>query len=193
MAITRYTALWSGFRGAPGYSNFYFSGPVFSDEEAAVVAGNIRRFFSGITAFLPSSVRIQVQSPADVLDEATGQITEQVDFEAPTAVEGTGGGDYSAASGAVVNWNTTGYRNGRRIRGRTFLVPLGSIAYDTQGDLGTNVVNGIRTAANELVSAETGQVMVVWSRPVNGSGGIAQAVTSATVPDLGAILRSRRD
>lgn len=193
MAITRVTAVWSGFRGAPGYSNFFFGGEAATPEDAEDCAGAVRAFFSGITAYLPSSVRIQVNSPADILNETTGEITGQVDFDPPASVEGSGGADYSAASGGVVNWNTSGYRNGRRIRGRTFLVPLGSIAYDPQGDLGTGVVNGIRTASTQLTRGTSALPFVVWARPKGGVGGSAEPVTGATVPDLGAILRSRRD
>lgn len=193
MAITRITALWTGFRGAPGYSNFFFTGPPFDPEEARLAAVAVRNFFFAIRAHLPSSVTIQVQPTGDVIDEATGQITEQVDFEQPPTVAGSGGADYSAASGAVVNWNTTSYRNGRRVRGRTFLVPLGSITYDGNGDLDSETVTAIRTAATELATASLPNPMVVWSRPRDGSPGQAHAVTSASVPDLGAILRSRRD
>lgn len=193
MAITRITALWSGFRGAPGYSNFFFGAAAETPENASDAADAVRAFFFGMAAYLPSSVDIQVQGTADILDEASGQITGQVDFDPPMSVEGSGGADYSAASGAVVNWNTSGYRNGRRIRGRTFIVPLGSIAYDGNGDLGNSVANGIRSSANTLAAGTSFMPLVVWSRPKNGAPGEIASVTGANVPDLGAILRSRRD
>lgn len=193
MAITRITAVWTGFRGAPGYSNFYFGGEPADASAAEECATAVRTFFTNISAALPESIRIGVQGTAEIIDEANGQITGQVDFDAPNGAAGGGGADYSAASGAVVNWNTAGYRNGRRIRGRTFLVPLSSISYDGQGDLDNTALTTLRNAAGVLAGGTTAMPFVVWSRPVGGAGGSAEPVTGATVPDLGAILRSRRD
>lgn len=193
MAISRITAVWSGFRGAPGYSNFFFGGEVDDSSTAGDLARKVRGFFADLASALPASVNINLDGQVTIIDEANGQITGVVDFTAPGTVTGTGGGDYSAASGAVVNWNTNGYRNGRRIRGRTFLVPLASAAYDSQGDIGSQALEDIRDAANQLSNGSTVLPMVVWSRPVGGAGGSAEPVAGYNVPDLGAILRSRRD
>lgn len=193
MAITRITAVWQGFRGSPGYSNFFFGGAPSSPEDAAAAARAVRSFFFSARSQLPVGVSISIPAVADVIDEASGNITAQVDFEAPTSVEGSGSGGYSAASGAVVNWNTAAYRNGRRVRGRTFLVPLAAGAYDSNGDLSGGALTMIRGATAHLTSGASVMPFVVWSRPGRGSGGSAEPVTSATVPDLGAVLRSRRD
>lgn len=193
MAITRITAAWSGFRGAPGYSNFYFAGGG-ADELLLEQSGEaVRNFFQQFRDFLPSGLRITVRGNAEVIDEANGQITSQVDFTPPAQVLGGTSGNYSAASGAVVNWNTNSYRNGRRVRGRTFLVPLTSSAYDSGGDLIQGAIDDINNGAAYLSSGSAPLPFVVWARPVNGSGGSAEPVVSHTVPDLGAILRSRRD
>lgn len=193
MAITRLTAQWSGFRGAPGYSNFFFDG-AFTDSdgvEAAAVA--LFGFFSGTRSRYPTGTSISIQPTADVIDEASGQITSVVDFASPGAVVATGATTYSAASGAVVNWNTQDYVNGRRVRGRTFLVPLGSDCYDAQGDIASATLTSLREAADDLVTAALEHPLCVWHRPVNGAGGSSHVVNSATVPDLPAVLRSRRD
>lgn len=193
MAITRITAQWGGFRGAPGYSNFFFDGALSTEGgvEAAGVA--VREFFQGVRDKLPDGSTVTIQPTADIIDEASGQITSVVDFAAPSVVLGNGGGPYSAASGAVVNWNTQDYVNGRRVRGRTFLVPLAGSAYDAQGDLAGLTLTPLRAAADALVTATLDAPLCVWHRPVGGSGGSAHVVSSATVPDLGAVLRSRRD
>lgn len=193
MAITRITAQWVGFRGAPGYSNFFFDG-VFTDEsgvEAAALA--VREFFQSARSHMPSGCNVTVQSAADILDEVSGQITSVVDFAAPPVVTGLGDGVYSAATGAVVNWNTQDYVNGRRVRGRTFLVPLSSEAFDSNGDIAAATLIALREGANDLVTATLEAPLCVWHRPVNGAGGSSHVVTSSTVPDLGAVLRSRRD
>lgn len=193
MAITRLTAAWSGFRGAPGYSNFYFAGDSGDETTLEQTGETIRSFFNGFREYLPPSVNIQVRGTAEIIDEASGQITSQVDFDPPSSVVGAATGSYSAASGAVVNWNTNAYRNGRRVRGRTFLVPLSTSSYDSGGDLSATALNAIRSGATFLSSGAAPLPFVVWARPVNGSGGTAEPVVSHTVPDLGAILRSRRD
>lgn len=193
MAITRITAVWSGFRGAPGYSNFYFAGDFADTATLEGCAAAVRSFFFAFEDFLPSSVTIGIRGNAEVIDEATGQIQSQADFEAPADVGGGIGDSYSAASGAVVNWNTNGYRSGRRVRGRTFLVPLGANAYDNQGDLNNTALGEIRNGAEFLSGGSAPAPFVVWSRGRNGAAGTAEPVVSHTVPDLGAVLRSRRD
>ena len=193
MTITRLTAQWSGFRGAPGYSNFFFDDALSAEGGLDAAGLAIRNFFFAFRAQLPESCNIAVQGTADYIDEASGQITGTEDFSAPGTVSGNRGGGYSAATGAVVNWNTQDYVNGRRIRGRTFLVPLASAAFDAQGDIAALALTEIRDAANALVATTLDAPLCVWHRPVGGAGGSSHVVTSATVPDLGAVLRSRRD
>lgn len=193
MAISRITAEWSGFRGAPGYSNFYFDGELEAGTTAEVAGSAIRSFFFEIRSELPSTVNIQVNPSAEIIDEATGQILSVIDYASPAGMAGLGEGGYSAASGAVVNWNTAAYVNGRRVRGRTFVVPLSAGSYDSSGDLTSSALTDLRAAATDHVGRVPEAPPCVWHRPVNGAGGSAHVITSATVPDLGAVLRSRRD
>lgn len=193
MTISRVTAQWTGFNGAPGYTNFYFRDLADSDQ-AFLARNQVSAFFNSIKTYLPSVVSVTTQNPIDVIDEATGQIvgfgpsSETV----PIVVGGSTRG-YSGASGAVVSWETDGVRNGRRVRGRTFLVPLSSSAYDESGTLTAEVQTAIQDAATGLVTDTSVLEMLVWSRPKAGSGGEAHVITSARVPDMAAILRSRRD
>nr|CRY96699.1 hypothetical protein [uncultured prokaryote] len=193
MAMTRFTAVWSGFRGAPGYSNFYFGGDGTVPGEIEADAARIRTFFNDIRDLLPTGLSVRIQPEAATIDETTGNITDLTAFDAPSQVIGGTNANYSAASGAVVNWLTGTYVNGRRLRGKTFLVPLTTSAYDGSGDLTGTALGTLQTAANDLVGEVGERALVVWSRPKNGSGGQSALVVSATVPDLGAILKSRRD
>lgn len=193
MAITRITARWNGFRGAPGYTNFFFDGVLASDGSVEAAGLAVSDFFNAIEDRLPSGTTITVQPTADIIDETSGQIMSVVDFAQPPTAAGGDVSGYSAASGAVVNWNTQDYLNGRRVRGRTFLVPLGKSAYDANGDISGATLTTLRSAADALVTAALIHPLCVWHRPVNGAGGSSHVVSSATVPDLGAILRSRRD
>lgn len=193
MAIHRVTAIWSGFAGAPGYSNFFFtgdgSGGAADDSRSRVTA-----FFNAVRSILPSDVTFTVQREVAVVDENNGMVQEflQVGEPGSGTSSGTGSGGYSAASGAVVTWNTAGVRNGRRVRGRTFVVPLVGIAYQSDGTLTTQALTALNAGADAIVGAGFDSGFGVWSRPRNGSGLFFEA-TGHRIVDKVAVLRSRRD
>lgn len=193
MAIHRVTTVWSGFPGAPGYSNFFFTGDG-SGGAAAESRSRVVGFFSEINDLLPSDVQFLVEGEVAVLDELTGSITGYIMAE-PGAVPGSGGlaGGYSAASGAVVTWNTAGVVNGRRVRGRTFVVPLGGAAYQSDGSLSASAIGTLQAGAEELVGTGFDSGFGVWSRPGTSGGGSFWEVNGYRVPDMAAVLRSRRD
>jgi len=194
MPIHRIKARWTGFNGAPGYSVFH--GDAATEGVAATAqdqADAVRLFFDGIVSRLPSIVRINVESQVEVLDETTGQIIDIVAITQPPTSAGAVAGSYSAPSGAVINWNTNGVRNGRRVRGKTFLVPLAGTAYDGDGTLISSVHSQIQAAATTLAESFSG--LVTFARPTapGAADGAIYPIVSATVPDKAAILRSRRD
>lgn len=194
MAIYRTTVRWTGFQGAPGYTNFHFTdlsaspGPVDARTRSS-------SFFNAIGSLLPSEVSWVVEGEVAVIDEATGQVTDY-EMVNPDPTPGTGGqaGGYSAASGAVITWNTAGVRNGRRVRGRTFIVPLGGNTYQNDGTLLPATISTLNDAAVELVGEsgfESG--FCIFSRPSSSGPGGVYPVIGHRVPDMSAVLRSRRD
>lgn len=193
MAIQRVTSVWTGFSGAPGYTNFYFLG----NAEVGGIAANfsVRMFWQEIRDRIPAGVTIATEAEHANIDETTGEVISYYtpEHEGAMSVAGSAAGGYSAPSGAVVGWNTDTVRAGRRVRGRTFIVPLGGNAYQSDGTLNPGVQTAIQGAANDLIASTVGNELVVWARPVNGAGGVAAPVVSARVPDMGAVLRSRRD
>ncbi len=193
MAITRVTAEWSGFSGAPGYSNFYFAAFGSGDAVDLEVA-RVRALFNAIPTYIPSGVSVRVLQEAAILDESSGELLgySQATTQ-PSQVTGTGIGSWSAASGAVLTWNTETIARGRRLRGRTFLVPLAVAAYDTSGTLAQAFMTAATTGANALIGDGTGPTAVIWSRPRGGAGGSAGPITSSRVADRVSVLRSRRD
>lgn len=194
---------WTGFPGAPGYSNFFFStdggfwdGGIIGDNAQAAAedaALSVNTAFGRITNLLPAGVTISREAEAPVIDSATGETVGLIDLPGTPAREGAGTGGYSGPSGAVVNWRTTDYRFGRRIRGRTFLVPLDGSAYEDDGTLTDDALSDLRGFGNDIIDVGGGTEFGVWSRPRNGSGGVFATVTGSNVPDLAAVLRSRRD
>ena len=192
MTIQRVRVLMQNWPGAPGYINLY--------ETSAVVDHTpIRTFFNALVALIPTGLTITVPGSGDIINEGTGAIVGAWTVAAPAVVTGTSVASYAGGAGAVVDWLTSGVVAGRRPMGRTFLVPLGSNAMDGAGSLLSGTISTIQTAANAMIAA-MGPTFLVWSRPFpGGPGGVPPArlgtvnpVTSARVPDLAAVLRSRR-
>lgn len=192
-SIYRITAEWSGWQGAPGFTNLYFRN-IEGAGGTSDMQGRVRTFFAAFNNALPSAVRIQVQGEVAVIDDATGEITAFISNTPPAVVQGEYSGPYSAASGVCITWLTSGVRNGRHVRGRTFIVPLGAPAFESDGTVANP--QGLQTIAQGLLDP-LGDDMVVWSRPglLNGSTqpGTSFDVTGARVRDRTAVLRSRRD
>jgi hypothetical protein len=190
-------AQWNGFPGGPGISNFYFG--TGSSETAADVAATqlrVKNFFSAFTLCLPTPVTVQVQQDSAVIDPVTGHMTGTLTAaSAQPVVTGAGGANYSAISGACVIWKSSVFFNGRNVRGKTFLVPLTSAAYDSDGTLLAGRLSELRTAALALgvVGANpANQVLMIWHRPVASLGGFSSICSTGSVNDRVAFLKSRR-
>jgi hypothetical protein len=199
--ILRVRARWSGFIGGPGYTVLHFkefeAGGTQTLAAAQGAVDKTRAFFNSIKGALPANTTVQVMPDVDVIEETTGQLTNALTTTTPVSVVGgaVGTATYSAATGAVITWRTSVIRNGRRIRGRSFLVPLSSVAFDVDGTLHSTYFNTISTAATALRDGTTSGDLGVYARPSapGAADGIWAVVTGHTVPDMGAVLRSRRD
>lgn len=188
--IVRLTTVWTGFLGAPGYTNLY--APVGSAGAAAVAqahSGTIHDFWNTVNGFLPADVTVTVGPTYQVIDEVTGDITSEGTVQYPAdPIVGTSAAAYAGNAGVAVDWLTGTFINGHRLRGRTFLVPFTS-CFEDNGTLGAAAITAIRDAAQVMVDTSAG--LVVWHRPIAGAGGDAVSVITARVSDRAAILRSR--
>jgi hypothetical protein len=184
MAMNRVRCLWQNWPGSPGYTNFYVGTSIVNQTE-------IRAFFQAMITYLPTGLTITVPSSGDVVDESTGLITGAWSGSANTLVTATGTGNYPGSAGACVNWRTSLLIAGRRPIGRTFLVPMVTGSFETNGSIATATLSGITTAANTLITNLAGELKV-WSRPRPSIAGANVTVTSANVPDLAVVLRTRR-
>jgi len=184
--IARYRTVWSGFPGAPGYTSLYSR-----NTAGAPVLSAIRTFWSSVSKYFPTGTTLQVEGTQDLIEETTGALTGQSINTPPAIVTSIGSGGYTGVAGAVVDWSTISFVNSRRVRGRTFLVPLINSAFDTSGSLLSTAQTDLQTAVSTLVSSISPD-FVVWHRPVGGTGGQGYSVTSGSVPDFSAVLRSRR-
>lgn len=192
MAIDKLISRWTGFSGAPGFTVMYFQ------DTQTTAPADMRAFWDGVKSALPTNVTITVDGSGDTIDEATGDLVSVWTGTAPAPVVGTGAGVYAAPAGAMVRWNTAGIVAGRRVRGKTFLVPAISAAYAGDGSLDAADITVIQTAADALIAA-AGSTPVVWARPFAGGVGVPARVgsfhniTTATIPDKAVVLTSRRD
>ena len=186
MSHTTITAVWQGATGLPGYTKLRFDGELDA-LAAAACAARMRAMFAAMQAWIPAAVNISWDGLAQVYG-SNGQLTGEVPYSPPANVAGVGLGGFSAASGVCVNWLTGLFVNGKRIRGRTFLVPLVE-CFEGNGTLSSGAVSGISQAAADLAGGTPG--LVVASR--SGGGFITAPVAGVSVPDRAAVLRSRRD
>ena len=192
--LNRVSVAWQGWPGSPGVTQFYLDAVA---QQTSIDA--IRAFFFSLAGLLPAGLTINVPGSGDIVEDVNGQLAGNWSVGVtPATVTGSGAGVYAGNAGAVVHWLTNTVALKRRLRGRTFLVPLVSSAYDASGSLATTALNTIQTNATAMVNTMAGN-MVVWHRPIiqKGTGAIIRAgssgdVTAARVPDLAVSLRSRR-
>jgi hypothetical protein len=194
VSIQRLQCTWTGFTGAPGYSNFYATGTAGAQLLFAP-------FWQAIAPYLPPVVSINVPNTGDTIDEATGKKIGTWANGVATATPGTATALYAPASGARINWGTGAFVNGRRVAGRTYLVPCSNSVYGADGLLGQTMVNAVNAAATSLFQ-NSGGALVIWTRPVYDhtgadpvlkTPGSVHPIISSTTPRKPTVLRSRRD
>ena len=190
---------WAGFIGSPGWSNFYFdtgNEDFLTPEQAVESADKVTTFINAIRSRFPAAFTWSVQSDVEVISPQSGELLNVASAGARTPIlGGAPAAGYSGTSGIVVTWRTAGVRNGRRVRGRTFLVPAANSVYQDDGTLIPTVLTDFTTAANALASQTgTGPKLGVWARPsaVGATDGGFHPVTAVSIPDMPAVLRSRR-
>lgn len=152
------------------------------------VTSRVNAFFAVAGIFLPVGTTVRVPNGGDVIDPTTGELTGTWGSSGATEHEGDTEGAYAGGVGLRCVWQTGAIRGGRRVRGSTFICPIGAVCYDVDGTLTTATVDAMQTAASNLA----GVGMAVWSRPRPGLAGAEVQVSSALVPDKVSWLRSRR-
>lgn len=141
---------------------------------------------------MSTGMTVTVPASGDVLDNSTGRLTDV--WTSPTgggAVTGSTTAPAAAGVGACVTWLTTGIENGRRVRGRTFFVPLPAGAYESDGTLLAAQMTLLSAWAQNLGSGG----LAVFHRPTSkgGSDGNLYPIERFVLRDRVAFLSSRRD
>jgi len=191
--VLEYRAIWDQGGSNPGYSVFHARGAGSSTagEASQDLANKVRELMDGLKAVV--TVDYTFTFPPEVLDfnTSTGELEAVHTIDAPANVVGTSANPYSAASGARIEWRTSAIVEGRRLRGRTYIVPVGTNQYEADGTLTAGCRGILQAAADSYFDdAFTSDAHPsVWSR----THGIMADISAAVIPDEVSVLRSRRD
>ena len=172
---------WTGTGGGPGVSTFYF--PAAS----GVPITPLKALFTSIMTLVPNTVTVNFPVAGNDIDTASGQPTGNWTASSTSGVTGSGGINFAAPVGAVMIWKTNSYINGRQLKGKTFVVPLASGQYGSDGKLISACTNALGSAGTTFVGSSASPQ--VWSRRWNASS----TATSCSVASDTAVLTSRRD
>jgi hypothetical protein len=156
-ALERIRCIWTGFVGSPGVSTFYAT-------DAATLLPQLRTFFQVCHDYLPTDVYIDIEPSGDTIESTTGALTGSWAGSAVAQVHGNDSAAYSGVSGGLVQWASSTVLSGRRLRGRTYLVPFGGGQYDVSGQIASSQRGSIAAAAQALATAASGN-MKIYQRP----------------------------
>lgn len=196
-SLYRYRVALTGFPGGPGVATHYFL-----DQQTALAS--LRQFWDEMCGILPLNVVVQCENAGDIVDSVNGNLTGSWAKPPVASSQGRAVGVYSAPTGAVISWLTSTVADNRRLRGRTFIVPCASSAFQTNGALTPAIIAAFQTAAQALIF-EQSLSLVVWHRPIAARAATATSpavafragshglVTGSRVSTKAAVLRSRRD
>jgi len=194
VAINRVRVAWTNWPGAPGLSTFYLA-------SGTTNTAPLKTFFTAIKDLFPLNLTTDVPSSGDVIDSGTGLITGGwAGSGGGQSISAASSGGYAGGSGALIRWQTNAVLNGRRLVGRTYLVPLERGVYFTDGSLTTSAQGVISAAGQAMITAYAGALLVYGPPRDSGTNGpndpgkaaINSPIISCLVPDLAAVMRSRR-
>lgn len=192
--VLQYRAFWSIPNAGPAMSTFHVAGSLASLPPVAFWAASVRALFNASLALIPNEVTISFDSEVTEIDTATGQLVGAAPVTPPAALTGGSSAAWAAGSGGRIVWSTNTIRNGRRVRGTTFMVPLHASSYTTTGVLQNTTITTLGTAASTYRTdmGGTDMIPVVYSRPNGGNNGAFASIEGSSVPSLVANLRSRK-
>lgn len=177
---------WTGLPGSPFLSTFIFgttgSGGA-ADARAGVVA-----FMDALEPFYTSALTASLITEVQEFDVATGDVSSSFPIAPSTHVGTLAGSRLAPTTQGLIRLRTGTFVGGREVRGKVFVPGVGTSSALATGDPNTTYTNGLQAAAQALIDYSPA-AWLVWSR----ASGTAPVVTSASVWNRFAVLRSRRD
>jgi hypothetical protein len=184
----------SGFSGATGYTNLYFSSVTATNLNA------VRALIDALKTFIPTGVTYTFPTSGDTIDETDGHLLGGWSAVAPAPVVGTGSGGYAGPAGFVLEWRIAGVVDGHRPIGKTFIVPAAGTSQSSAGQVAAATVTAANAAIVAFLGASAG--FTLWHRPVydraatppvlTRPGGSFPIVSGSCAAKV-VVLRSRRD
>lgn len=180
-----------GFPGGPGWTTMHWAIETGSSGEPQLISA-FDWWNTNKSAF-PTLWTAQIQSPADVLDLASGEIVRVVPVPLAQQAVLTGGPSNkfgSGVAGACITWYTDVRINGRKVRGRTFLVPVAAEIWQDNGTLVQANLDEMVSSSTQLIDDANG--FGIYTRPGATGGAAFSPAVAARVSDQAAFLSSRR-
>lgn len=193
---------WSGTSGGPGLTQMAVLGAAGGDwnpSGANAATAAVRKFWESFRIYLPDELKLQVNPVIDVFDTVSGELlASHVATTVPAVTTGSGTTGYAGGVGGKVVWNTGQIREGRRVKGSTFIVPMLSSVFTGTGTIQPGTTTQINASATALIAdlAAAQTSLAVWSRPASSPSfraGFATQVVAGSMGQKSAILRGRRD
>lgn len=192
--------VWADFPGSPGLSQFAVMLPDVNTLSAVPTA--LSSAFSNLASYLPSGLTLHFPGDVEIFQAETGTLIDSEVVAGGNQVAGTGTGSMISAGGAAVTWLTGSIQNGRRVRGRTFIVPSVEGMFDTDGTLSSGAVTALNAFGQDVVDQSTLSAtsrLAVWGRPRDATADrpakpfSLAPISNFSLSDKMAVLRGRRD
>lgn len=198
MTFIRIKINWTGFVGSPGYTNLNFeriNEGAWTQPDVDAAVTKVQTWLASVRLIQPPVVISGIDPAVSEHDEQTGDIVSFWTATPAAAAAGTNVGTaFTSGTGYCINWQTGGVRNGRRVRGRTFVVPITGSMYESNGSFINAEVASWRAQAITLASDTNGVRLGIFAHTPNAlipDGGIYD-VTGVSINDRPAFLTSRR-
>lgn len=200
--VSAVSAVWTVGIGGPGVGKYWFNELLDATARQAAV-DSVRSLLFTAGSALKTTWSIQVGQTIQNFDLTTGQLTDEVlAGTKPPLVSGSfaDASAHTAGVGARILWRTGVVLGGRKVVGRSFLVPLAGV-YASNGNISSTFIGTMKTAITTYVTQPSARP-VVWhktfSKPTDPDqkpvylGGNAVPIQSGDVLDPPSSLRSRR-
>lgn len=196
-AIGRVRVGLTGLPGLPGVCTFYAIDPI-------ALITPLQTLWNVLLLRMPAAIRVQIETTGDIIEAQNGTLAGNWSTAPIGPQSGGAAGVYVAPAGVCLTWLTQTIADNKRVKGRTYVVPMSQNMYGADGTVEDNNLADVRAAAQVFQQA-TATNFVIWHRPreakpADGSrpaitqrNGSHAVVTSAIVRDKIAVLRSRRD
>jgi hypothetical protein len=189
---------WTGFVGSPGYTNFNFeliNPGAWTQPDVDAAVTKVQTWLTVIRLLQPAVVISGIDPAVSEHDEQSGDIVNFWNATPGAAAAGSNpGAAFTSGTGFCINWQTGGVRNGRRVRGRTFVVPISGSLYESNGSFINAEVASWRASAITLAGDTNGVRLGIFAHTPKAlipDGGIYD-VTGVSINDRPAFLSSRR-